>query len=116
MLCFICKSKKNSDYLKCFIYDLIVSRESTMPHLYQNLVLLYARIWPESLTWPCSIDQINDEDLDTIEYKNPILFILIYIIRENILKNNRQMDKITRSNIKYSDFSNYYIYVSFCLN
>ncbi|CAF0824915.1 unnamed protein product [Brachionus calyciflorus] len=113
MLCFVCKSKKNTDYLKCFIYDLIVSHESTMPLTFQNLILLFARIWPESLTWPCSIDELNDYDIDNPpEYKNPILFVIIYVLFENIKKNNAKLDQVKREHgTKYSEFSSYYIYI-----
>lgn len=111
MMCFVCKSKRNYDYLKCFICDLIISREIAMPVHFQNLILWFARIWPECLTWPCSIDQMNDDDLESTELHNPILFVLMNIVKNSIFINNNELEK-TKQDIKYSKFSKYYIYVS----
>lgn len=102
--------------MKCFILDLITAHDFTMPLLFQNLILLFARIWPESLTWPCSTDQTQsnyiEEDFDTAMKKNPILSIIIYIVKENIFKNNRLLENLDReSNIKFTEYSSYYVYV-----
>ncbi|RMZ94931.1 hypothetical protein BpHYR1_043558, partial [Brachionus plicatilis] len=110
MLCFLCKSSKNYDYLKCFMCDLITSRETSMPMHFQNLILWFARIWPECLTWPCSIDQVNDEDIDSAELKNPILFVVMGIVKSNIFKNNVELEKI-KPDFKYSKFSKYYVHI-----
>lgn len=115
MMCFLCKSNKNMDYLKSFIIDLIVTHDSTMPFLFQNLVLLFARIWPEALTWPCSaLDTIShfDEDFEIIMRKNPILLVVIYIIKESIYKNNQKLDSTSsKSKIKHIEYSPYYVHV-----
>ena len=84
--------------------DLIISRETSMPVHFQNLILWFARIWPECLTWPCSIDQVNDEDIESAEFQNPILFVLMNIVKKNIFKNNIELEK--------TKFSKYYLYVS----
>jgi hypothetical protein len=116
MLCFLCRSNKNFDFLKCFIFDLFSTYKITMPILFQNMVLVCLRIWPEAFNWPGYLVG-SRLDLETASKSNPILCAIIYITRESIFKNNAHLDatSVEKNCIKYSEFSVYYIYVSFGL-
>lgn len=119
LLSFLCKSNKNHDFIRSFVYDLVLSARHTMPLLFQNLVLLCVRIWPEPFNWPCYLSSVSQSnDFEQNARSNPVLCSLIYVVRESIVKNNAQIDaqSIAQSHsnpiVNYSEFSAYYIYVS----
>ena len=90
MIGFICKIKKNVDFVKSFVFDLVMVRNYIMPNTFHNLVILLARIWPESLNWPMFFDESVNldfaEDMDILARKNPVLLVIIFIVK-NHLKN-----------------------------
>jgi hypothetical protein len=125
MIGFLCKAYKNVAFLKCFIFDLILTSELTMPFYFQNLILILARIWPESLNWPACFardhggnsndnDDPNTFDFETSTKKNPILCAVIFVVKEAIHKNNKILDeKFKVERVKHADFSAYYVHVCF---
>lgn len=93
MLCFVCKSLKNVNFLRAFIYDLLAVKNTIMPEGFYRLVVLFARIWPESLNWPFYFDESLEfnfnEDIDLLAKKNPILCVIIYIVRSHMMNRNK---------------------------
>lgn len=111
-MCFLCKSNEHDEFIRSFVYDLIVAGKHTMPLLFQNLVLQCVRIWPDPFSWPCN-------DLDE-QQLNPVLCAIIFVVRDSIVKNNAKIDaqsstgsahSSSNSIVNYSEYSAYYIYV-----
>lgn len=124
-MCFLCKSNKRYDFLRSFVYDLIVMGKHTMPLLFQNLVLQCVRIWPEPFNWPCylatTIGSTQSNDFELNARLNPVLSAIIFVIRDSFVKNNAKIDAQSNSShassssnmiVNYSEYSAYYIYVS----
>ncbi len=79
MLCFLCKSNKNYQFLNCFIFDLITLKNTIMSTYFHNLIIYIARIWPESLCYTES---------ETIQ--NPILCLIMHTVKKAILTNSKK--------------------------
>jgi hypothetical protein len=122
MLCFLCKKTNKIEYLRCFIFDLIAIKNFLMPVTFHNLIILFARIWPDSLEWPCStILQANKSyfskcqelimkqgDLAYSAF-NPMLCAIIFIVKNHISNVDGLSTYCSGSN--ENDNSNFYLYV-----
>lgn len=111
MIGFICKIKKNVDFIKNFVFDLVMVRNQIMPCSFHNLVILLARIWPEALNWPMFFDEsINldlAEDMDILARKNPVLLVIIYIVKNHLKKINVNNPKRNNDSLNQSEYMAY---------
>jgi len=111
MIGFICKIKKNVDFVKNFVFDLVMVRSQIMPYSFHNLVILLARIWPESLNWPMFFDESVSldfaEDMDILARKNPILCVIIYIVKTHLKKINVNNPNRNRDSLNQSEYMAY---------
>lgn len=88
MIGFISKSTKNNQFLNSLVFDLISLKNKIMPSYFFTIIITLARIWPESFSY---------KEIETVQ--NPILCVIMYIIKSNIIKYSNQIT------------SNYLLYV-----
>ena len=110
MIGFICKIKKNVDFIKNFVFDLIMVKNDIMKNSFHNIVILLARIWPESLNWPIFLDESVHldfaEDMDILAKKNPVLCAIIYIVKSHL----RKLDSNSPNNAEYMAYVKYFYF------
>ena len=123
MLCFMCKQTKKIEFIHSFIYDLIALKNTLMPVNFHHLIILIARIWPDSLVWPHSpmsnmnmnyyhsCEEITKKGDLKMSAFNPLLCSIIYIVKNHITNIDRLSTYYSKSNETVC--SNYYLYVSF---
>ena len=108
--------KKNVDFIKSFVFDLVMVKNQIMSDSFHRLVILIARIWPESLNWPFYFDEsINlnfSEDIEILDKKNPILCTIIYIVKSHLRSMQKKAENDPAKKAQTINETEYMVYVS----
>ncbi len=105
MISFLCRENSKNEFMNTLVFDLLATQQYTMPDGCHAIVVLMARCWPEFFMWPASLDRQLDDDFELVSKKNPILNVVIYIVK-------KMLHSLANVNKNISDYS---IYVSFCM-
>ena len=97
MICFFCKSHKFYEFIGSFIYDLIAAKSPLLKHIFYHPIVILARIWPDSLTWPCSV-HIKKES----KTGSPVLAVIIHTVKSRLFQMKRpSVDQIPNSAARF---------------
>ena len=83
LICFICREHKNYEFINGLILDLISLKNSALSDYFQEIVLLFIRIWSEVLNYPSpSLIFLREARSSSNQRKhNPILCMIVDIVR-----------------------------------
>ncbi len=106
LISFLCKSNQKSDFLKCLIYDLIATKNSTIPNKFHEIIILFIRIWSEPFVWPLNLTLLSNSlielDFEMAPVKNPVLCVIIFIVKTFIA---------SKKTAEKSDPSDYFLHI-----